>query len=116
AGTGSVRVAMGGFTAPNELMTLATSVAATLMVAANLVALSWFGMWMGLNSKSTNLAALKTILFVQVIPWFALTFVSMMTIPLLLLPGLMKGVAASPSQFLSWYPLLASAGTTALTV
>jgi hypothetical protein len=115
-GTGSVTVSMGGFTAPNELMTLATSVAATLMVAANLVALSWFGMWMGLNSKSTNLAALKTILFVQVIPWFALTFVSMMTIPLLLLPGLMKGVAASPSQFLSWYPLLASAAMTALTL
>ena len=29
--------------------------------AANLLALGWFGMWMGLTSRSTNLATLKTL-------------------------------------------------------
>src|SRR5205807_169913 len=34
------------------------------------------GMWMGMTSQSTNMATLRTIAFVQVIPWFVITFVS----------------------------------------
>lgn len=113
---GTTTVSIPGFTAPNALIALATSVAGTLTVAANLVALSWFGMWMGLNSKSTNLATLKTILFVQIIPWFALTFLSMLAVPLLLLPSLMQGGAAGPTQMIVWFPLLASGVMAALSL
>ncbi|HKS36668.1 MAG TPA: hypothetical protein VJW76_05735 [Verrucomicrobiae bacterium] len=116
AATGTTTVSIPGFAAPNVLMTLATSFAGTLTVAANLVALAWFGMWMGLNSKSTNLATLKTILFVQVIPWFALTFLSMLAVPLLILPSLIRGGAAGPTQMMLWFPLITSAVMAALTL
>jgi len=69
---------------------------------------------MGLNSKSTNLATLKTILCVQIIPWFALTFASMLAVPLLLLPVMLKGGGAAPAQMMFWYMLLPSAIMTAL--
>src|SRR5207245_9483293 len=39
---------------PNTILTLVTALAGTITVSANLCALSWFGMWMGLSSKSTN--------------------------------------------------------------
>jgi len=113
---GMTMVSVPGFTGPNALMTLAMSIAGTLTVAANLVALGWFGMWMGLNSKSTNLATLKTILFVQIIPWFVFTFFSMLAVPLLLLPSLMKGGVAGPSQMIFWFPLITSAVMGALSL
>ena len=81
---------------------------------ANLAALSWFGMWMGMTSKNSNLAALKTILFVQIIPWFVVSFASALALPLLLLPSLMKGASTAPAQMMVWYPLITSAVTTAL--
>ncbi|PYI83130.1 MAG: hypothetical protein DME26_15670 [Verrucomicrobia bacterium] len=112
--TGTTSVSMGGFAAPNEWVTLAIAVAGIIAVAANLVALTWFGMWMGLNSKTANLATLKTILFVQIIPWFVVSFASAMIVPLLLLPKLMKGMSAAPSQIMVWYPLITSGLATVL--
>ena len=53
-------------------MAVATALAAALSTAANLLALCWFGMWMGMTSRSANLATLKTILFVEIIPWFVI--------------------------------------------
>lgn len=106
-------VSIGGFTVP-AFVTLATSIATTLTVAANLLALSWFAMWMGLNSKNTNLATVKTIVFVQIIPWFVVTFVSSMIVPLVMLPNLLKGAATAASQMMIWFPLLISAVATVL--
>ena len=114
-GTGTVSVSVGSaFTGPNDFGTLAISFATTLTVVANLAAVAWFGMWMGLNSKSANLSTLKTILFVQIIPWFGVTFASALAVPLLLLPRLFRGTPTGPSQFMVWYPLLTVAVTTVL--
>jgi hypothetical protein len=113
--TGAVTFSFPGVAAAGVIVTLAMSIAGSLTVAANLVALSWFGMWMGLNSKNTHLATLKTILFVQVIPWFALTFVSMLAFPLLLLPSLINGGAAT-SQMMVWFPLFLSAAMATLSL
>jgi ABC-type transport system involved in multi-copper enzyme maturation permease subunit len=115
-GSGGVTVsATGLFTnEPGQLMALATAAAGTLAVAANLVALVWFGLWMGLNSKHSSLATLKTILFVQIIPWFAISFASMLVVPLLLLPNLIGGAAAGPWPIMAWFPLLSAAMTTVL--
>ncbi len=84
--------------------------AATLTTAANFIALIWFGMWMGLTSGKGHIATLKTLVFVQVIPWFAITFASSMLVPLLLLPQLITGTGMP----MMWYPLLTSATTTVL--
>jgi hypothetical protein len=73
-------------------------------VLANLVALAWFGMWMGLNSRNTNLATLKTIVFVQIIPWFVVSFGTMMLVPLVIF----SQFASSSTAFMIWYPLLTS--------
>jgi len=89
-------------------VTLAMSVATTLMVVANLAALCWFGMWMGLNSRNANLATLQTIVFVQIIPWFVISFASALVIPLVLLRSLASGASASPFRMMTWYPLLTS--------
>ena len=113
-GGAATTVSFGGFAAPNDLVMLAISVAGTLTFVANLAALCWFGMWMGLNSKNHNMATLKTIVFVQIIPWFVVAFASAMVVPLLLLPRLMKGVPSAASQMMLWYPLLSAALTTVL--
>jgi hypothetical protein len=92
------------------------------MIAANLIAISWFGMWMGMTSKSINLATLKTLLFVQVIPGLAIAFASAMAIPLLLMPMLLKGGFSSnpsswvASKMMNWFPLLSVALTTVLSI
>jgi hypothetical protein len=52
-----------------------SSAAGGLAVLGNMAALAWFGMWMGLTSKSVNFATFKSVLFVQVIPWFGIMFI-----------------------------------------
>ena len=114
-GVGTVTIsAGGGFTGPNDFVLLAVSAASAFTALANLIAITWFGMWMGLSSKSTNLAALKTIVFVQIIPWFAIAFASALAVPLLLLPRMFRTVSAGPTQFMVWYPLVAAAVSTSL--
>ncbi len=54
---------------PPELIIFINACAAGVTIIGNLLALAWFGMWMGLTSKSPNLATLKTFLFAQVLPW-----------------------------------------------
>ena len=110
----TMTAAAGSFANPNVYLMFAMSVAGTLTVIANLAALSWFGMWMGLNSKNSNLATLKTIVFVQIIPWFGVSFASAMGVSLVLLPSLMKGVSTPTSQMMVWFPLITSGLTTVL--
>jgi hypothetical protein len=95
---------------------VAVASAATLKTAANFIALMWFGMWMGLNSRNSHMATLKTLLFVQVIPWFVVTFASSMLIPLLLMPRLMMATPGVSPQMIAWYPLLMSAVATVMYV
>jgi len=90
------------------------AIASGASTAGNLIALCWFGMWMGMTSRTSNLATLKTFLFVQVIPMFVLYFVSTMVTMLILFPRLMKGGAATAPQVMTWYPLITAALTAAL--
>jgi hypothetical protein len=106
AASGAAGTANPGFESPGYLLAMAAGATGTLIAAANLVAIGWFGMWMGLTSKNTNLATLKTILYVQVIPWFVINFSAGMIIPLVLLPTLMSGTAVPPARFMVWLPLL----------
>jgi hypothetical protein len=100
---------------PGLLVTVMISLGAVVIMGTNLVALWWFGMWMGLTSKNANIATLKTLLFVQIIPWFAISFAVGMLAPMLIIPSLIKGGGgAAPSTLMTWFPLLSSAFTTAL--
>ena len=53
---------------------IATIAASTVNFVADLLAVAWFGMWMGLTTKKTTMAVVKTFTFVIVLPWLALMF------------------------------------------
>lgn len=95
-------------TAQEWLTTIVTALATLITSAANLVALCWFGMWMGMTSRNANLATLKTFLFVQIVPYIVISFGSSMTIGLLLAPYLWRNAGASSTGFMIWYPFLLS--------
>jgi hypothetical protein len=81
---------------------VATTAASAILWIADLLAICWFGMWMGMTSKNNNLATLRTILLVQVLPWMGISFVSLfpLFLPRLLLSGTNAGKLAD------WYPLM----------
>ncbi|MBN8246346.1 MAG: hypothetical protein J0L84_02755 [Verrucomicrobia bacterium] len=90
-------------------------------IALNLIAVGWVGMWMGLTSRGVIVAAMKTLVFVQVIPWFVIAFASAISMPLILFPLLMNPGAAGPGavaqQWMVWMPMfmaLISAGLSAV--
>jgi len=95
-------------------MTLVTAAAAALSTMGNLLALGWFGMWMGLISRTANLATLKTILFVQVIPWFVIAFCSTMAMALFMAKSVFSGSSAQPTWWLVWWPLVTAVVSTTL--
>jgi hypothetical protein len=65
-----------GAFAPSAALNVLVASVGALGSAVNLGALMWFGMWMGLTSKNVGLATLKALLFVQVLPWMVISFVS----------------------------------------
>ncbi len=70
----------------------------------DLLALGWVGVWMGLTSRNANLAVLKTLLFVQVLPWLAFMFIT----PFMMIPlTMVAGVAGEPGGWLMVLPMLA---------
>ncbi len=90
--------------------------AAALTTIGNLIALSWFGMWMGLTSRNVTLATLQTFAFVQVIPWFVIKFAASMMMWWMMMPWLFKsGFARTPGWF-AWWPLLSAALAALLSV
>jgi len=79
------------------------SLAAVLMIAGNLAALSWVGMWMGVTSRSPSTATLKTVLYVQIIPWFLISVASTLFVPVFV--SSLAGRAGS----MVWYPVVMTA-------
>jgi hypothetical protein len=104
---GRVTVTSAGWAGPGFLVYLAVALANTLTIGANLVALIWLGMWAGLTSKNTNVATLKTMAFVQIIPWFAVTFLSSMVMPFLMMGTVIGGGTWGVARMI-WYPLITS--------
>jgi hypothetical protein len=96
---------------PSPLFTLATSASGTVIVLANLVALVWFGMWMGMTAKTSNQAALRTLLFVQVIPWFIVTVCTAALVTIVMMPMVYKKAAfkLASNPMVEWFPLLMAA-------
>lgn len=97
--------------AMGKLLAVISTVLGTVVVLANLTTLAWFGMWMGLTSRNANLATLKTILFVQIIPWFVISFVSTLGLSLLMMTMAMSGGQVTNSigtTLGNWFPVLYS--------
>jgi len=103
---GRMMSAAGGKGPPQALVFGAAALSA-ITTLTNLVTLCWFGMWMGMTSKSSQIASLKTLLFVQIVPAMAIYFVAMSSSALMLIPKLsMGGKAGTPTAFMFWYPFI----------
>jgi hypothetical protein len=101
-----------GLYAPSLALSLITGLISGLGTLSNLVALSWFGMWMGLVSKNGSIATLRTLIFVQVLPWLGISFASMM-----ISASLMFGGATTGSNSLIFnFQLIVAVVTSAMTV
>jgi ABC-type transport system involved in cytochrome c biogenesis permease component len=84
-----------------------TLVLSSLMAIANLVAIAWFGMWMGLTTRSANFATLKTIVFVQIIPMFLSYFISAIGTSILIFrPLVVSGSSSGPGTAMMYYPYI----------
>jgi len=93
-----------------QWLPLATAVLHWGSTALSLMAVGWMGMWMGLTSRGVIVAALKTLVFVQVIPWFVIAFLAALTLPLFVFPMLMNssgtGAGSRLQSWMLWAPLL----------
>jgi hypothetical protein len=78
---------------------------------ANVTAVVWVGMWLGLTSKNISVAILQTILFVQVLPWVGIAITGNIFVALVLLPSISR--SGSANLMAVSFPLL-SAGVTGL--
>src|ERR1035437_7131517 len=76
-------------------------------------------MWMGMTSRSANLATLKTILFVEIIPWFVIAFgtgmVTAMVMSGIMFRGMSRG-SSNPITWFAWWPILSAILTAAVVV
>jgi len=90
------------------LISIVTAGASGLTLAANLIALCWFGMWMGVTSRNANFATLKTLLFVQIIPVMVIYFSAQILSLLLFIPMLNKTSSASSSFGFMLFPLIST--------
>ena len=109
------RVASGDVTIRATIMALGMAMAGLLAILGNLCALAWYGMWAGLNSRSANLATLKTLAFVQVIPWFVIAISSnLLLFPLFFSSWFNRSFAGFGSQMVFYYPLITTGVATVL--
>lgn len=89
----------------------------SLASLADLVALVWFGLWMGLTSKSANVATIKALVFVQIIPAFVFSFVGgLLMVSLMTIPAMRAATTGSMLAFITWVPMLMPAVTAAMSI
>ncbi len=87
-------------------VTLGAASAAALSTTTNLLALGWFGMWMGMTSRSANLATLKAFLFVQVIPGLVIAFGTSIVVGILMARLAFRAGPGQSAAWFAWWPLL----------
>jgi len=105
-----------GLSLPKMVVTSLMALLTMVTTAANLVTLSWFGMWMGMTSQNTNLATLKTVCFAQLIPSMIISFSSTILVAMIVFPRMMSSGQAAGSGVLSWFPLIIGISTAGLSL
>jgi hypothetical protein len=108
----SSRRAGAGILPSSQWTTIIGAVAGTVVTLANLAALGWFGLWMGMTSKNARFAMLKTIVFVQIVPWFVIAVAAVCISGLIVV----SSRAGASSGFPLWFPVLNLAVTAGLSL
>jgi hypothetical protein len=104
ASMGMMTATSGGY-APSLALNILSASADGLSMVANLVAVVWFGMWMGLISKNGSVATLKTVGLVQVLPSLGISIASTTLAGALMFRQFYAGGAPSNTMALS-FPLV----------
>lgn len=112
--TNSVTVTSKRFTVPDMswVLVIVIAVLGVITYATNLAAISWFGAWVGMTTKNANIAILKTIAFVMIIPWFAISFAGGIATMIFIVPTFTRGTTPN----LTWLPLVTITVTSILRV
>jgi hypothetical protein len=95
------------------ILSVAVAIVSGIGIVANLLALSWYGMWAGLTSKNARLASLKTLLVVQVAPWLGIYFASLIAMGIIMVS--LAAASTGPSMAIT-SPLIYGAVSAALSV
>jgi hypothetical protein len=98
------------------LISIVTAGASAVTLAANLIALCWFGMWMGVTSRNANFATLKTLLFVQIIPVMVIYFSAQILGALLSISMLSQANSRTSSFGFMLWPLITTLTVSLLSV
>lgn len=101
-GPGGVSVSFGDET---DLLAALKALLSISTILINLVALCWVGMWMGMTSRNATMATFKTIIFVQILPWFGIAFFST------LITAALMADQWSGGRFSHWYQLYSALAT-----
>jgi hypothetical protein len=96
------------------ILSVATAIVSGISIVANLLALSWYGMWSGMTSKNARLASLKTLLVAQVAPWLGIYVASWIAAGVIMVS--LSVATAAPSTMAITTPLIYSAVSAALSV
>lgn len=111
---GLIRLGAGAI--PEWVMLWLGAGAGLVMSLANFTALIWFGLWMGLVSRNSLLATLKTIVFVQIVPWLVISFAGALAFPILMaMFGGFQG-GTSGTAWVEWYSFISTIIITGLTL
>jgi hypothetical protein len=82
------------------------AVLGTISSVADFAALAWFGMWMGVHARTVPVATLMTVLFVQIVPWFVIGFVTSIVAVFLVAAiatgGLIAGASGTATTWMGW--------------
>lgn len=81
-------------------------ISGVLNFVLGMAALGWFGMWMGLTNRKLTMAVIKTVVFVQVLPWIAQMF--MMGFGMAFIGVIMAKAFASGGTMPFWIGMLPS--------
>ena len=98
----------------DQFLPLVSAVIHVSTTLANLAALCWVGMWMGMTSRNSNIATLKTIAFVQVLPWFVMVFASAIVSGLIVASQFASTTRGAFS--FTWYQTVSAATVLVLTL
>ncbi len=104
-------IAVAGGSQPAEWFQILRGLAETLVTLANLAALGWFGLWMGLTSRNARWATLKTLVWVLFVPALLVGGLGIL-VPVLSLAAVGIRQSATGNNFTLWYPVLGLVVTT----
>jgi ABC-type transport system involved in multi-copper enzyme maturation permease subunit len=88
-------------------MVIVSTVASGLGTIGNLLAIYWFGMWMGITSRNASMATLKTFAFVQIVPALVISFGTGMVMAIVM-AGYFARAGKAPASWIMWWPLVSA--------